>query len=89
MSYRINIREEAEHAEAMSDVLEHIAGQLREGYTSGYYPTWDLIDTDAPQKQEDPYVQIISILEQQGRVSDHHREMLDDLINSIEPEDDQ
>ena len=38
--YSIEITSTAASPEALADLLEHIAGQLREGYTSGYGPYW-------------------------------------------------
>lgn len=43
--YSINVKESAESVSALADLLRHIASQLDEGYTSGYYPTWEM-ETD-------------------------------------------
>ena len=42
----IDIVQEADSAEEMALVLEYIASQIKEGNTSGYYPTWSLIDDE-------------------------------------------
>jgi hypothetical protein len=47
----INITEEKNTPEEMAETLRHIANQIEQGYTSGYYPTWELKDkTDRQEK---------------------------------------
>ena len=49
----INITEEKNTPEEMVETLRHIANQIEQGYTSGYYPTWELKDkTDRQEKIE-------------------------------------
>jgi hypothetical protein len=49
----INITEEKNTPEEMAETLRHIANQIEQGYTSGYYPTWELKDkTDRQEKIE-------------------------------------
>lgn len=38
----IEITEEVESVEEMVDLLNTIATKVKEGYTSGYYPHWEL-----------------------------------------------
>lgn len=38
----IIIHEEVEDTEAVVDLLNHIATKVKEGYTSGYHPGWEL-----------------------------------------------
>ncbi len=48
---KINITEEKNTPEEMAETLRFIANQIEEGYTSGYYPTWELKDeTDRQEK---------------------------------------
>lgn len=42
----IKISEEVENAEAMVDLLNEIATKVKEGYTSGYYPHWEITPAD-------------------------------------------
>ena len=39
---KITIPETADDAEEMADRLRYIAGQIEEGFTSGYHPAWSL-----------------------------------------------
>ena len=48
--YKINVKHETSSTEQMVETLRHIATQIEEGYTSGYYPTWEL--TNQTQKEE-------------------------------------
>lgn len=42
----IKITEEVATIEEMADLLENIAGQIRDGMTSGFYPHWALGESD-------------------------------------------
>ena len=48
--FKINIQHETSSPEQMVETLRHIANQIEEGYTSGYYPTWDM--TNKIDRQE-------------------------------------
>lgn len=45
--YRIEITEEVESTYDMVDLLNTIATKVKEGYTSGYYPHWQLIRVES------------------------------------------
>jgi hypothetical protein len=48
---KIDIKHETSTPEQMVETLRHIANQIEEGYTSGYYPTWDMTNqTDRQEK---------------------------------------
>ena len=42
MSKGIIIYETVEDEQALADLLQHIAGQIQQGYTSGYHPGWEM-----------------------------------------------
>lgn len=42
----IVISEETETGDEFAYILEHIAGQIRQGYTSGIEPSWSLEGAD-------------------------------------------
>lgn len=46
---RIEITEEVADAMAMVDLLNHIATLVKEGYTSGYYPHWQIVKVEEPE----------------------------------------
>lgn len=48
--YRIEISQEFATVDELRGALEHIDGLLDGGFTSGYYPTWSLIE-DVKQDQ--------------------------------------
>lgn len=41
-AFSVVVVEETETATDMAGVLRTIAGLIEQGYTSGYYPTWQL-----------------------------------------------
>lgn len=43
---RIVINSAKPDAESMADLLRNVAGQLDQGYTSGFYPHWTLTDEE-------------------------------------------
>ena len=43
MAKTIIIKEETETSTEMVNLLRHISNQIEEGYTNGYYPTWQLV----------------------------------------------
>lgn len=42
--YNISIIGPACNAEALAEQLRNIASLLDQGYTSGYYPSWELVE---------------------------------------------
>jgi len=42
MSKTITINEQVETTTEMVNLLRHISNQIEEGYTRGYYPTWEI-----------------------------------------------
>lgn len=44
--FTIEIDEETKTEDDMADVLQHIAGLMYKGYTSGFDPDWRLVETD-------------------------------------------
>lgn len=46
MSSEPDIKKKEEAVEETALLLEQIAKQVREGYTSGHYPAWDLTITE-------------------------------------------
>jgi hypothetical protein len=43
---KITVYEPAADGEEMAGLLEHLADLLREGYTSGFHPGWDLAEVE-------------------------------------------
>jgi hypothetical protein len=43
---RISIFAGKENVEDMAEMLRHIADQLDQGMTSGYYPGWELVEEE-------------------------------------------
>lgn len=41
-TYTLSIEETADSTEELADTLREIASKIDEGYTSGYYPTFDI-----------------------------------------------
>lgn len=46
MSKRIVIHESVESNEDLADLLRRLADMVEEGYTSGYYPAWEIEEDD-------------------------------------------
>jgi hypothetical protein len=49
----INIYEEVETESELVDLLRRIAELAEEGYTSGYHPGWELVDSPTEQAASD------------------------------------
>lgn len=45
--YTLTANREPIDADAIPDLLRHVADQLDKGYVTGYYPTWTLDHTEA------------------------------------------
>lgn len=46
MSKNIIIYKDSSDEAELANLLRYIAGKLDDGYTSGHYPGWELIDGD-------------------------------------------
>jgi len=51
--YIIGINWQTETSEEMADLLRHIAGMIEGGYTSGYYPHWELEEQEDEENEDD------------------------------------
>lgn len=47
---KIEILEEVADSMAMVDLLNHIATMVKQGYTSGFYPHWAIVEVN--EKEE-------------------------------------
>lgn len=47
---KIEIHDEVEDEMAMVDLLNHIATLVKEGYTSGINPNWDIRNVEVKEK---------------------------------------
>lgn len=52
MAITITITEEQETTADVVDMLQHIAGLIDQGFTSGYYPTWSMDGVPADDEDE-------------------------------------
>ena len=46
MSVSVSIIEQVESTDDLPELLRHIATQIEGGMTSGYYPSWEIVEND-------------------------------------------
>jgi len=53
MRYEINLLIDDDEIDGIVDQLKNITILLEQGYTSGFYPNWDLVDNGAKKVEEE------------------------------------
>jgi hypothetical protein len=67
--YKIEIKHETSSPEQMVETLRHIAEQIEQGYTCGYYPTWELISDVTKNRKKNEIEYIKGVIREWGVVN--------------------